>query len=160
MEDQIFSWGEPLANHLVSQALGKVLKTPEETLPSHIVEYLTTLNPSGSFGKTFRASLVRVEDGTLVPSSGRWQNSGMGSLTESLTLSTSEWPSDANVCSLSDVLETGKVQQRFFLSPRACEGILRRAEKRGKKLPPALELALKSQVPSQPETTKMQEQTE
>ena len=160
MEDQIFSWGEPPANHSVSQALGKALKTQEETLPSHIVEFLTTLNPSGSFGKTFRASLVQAEDGTLVPSSGRWQNSGMGSLTESLTLSTSEWPSDANVCSLSDVLETGKVQQRFFLSPRACEGILRRAEKRGKKLPPALELALKSQVPSQPETTKMQEQTE
>jgi hypothetical protein len=66
----------------------------------------------------------------------------MGSPTEFLTLSTSEWPNDAAVCSLSDVLETGVVPQRFFLSATACQGILRRAEKRGKKLPEQLERAL------------------
>jgi len=37
------------------------------------------------------------------------------------------------VCSLSDILETGDLPQRFFLSAKACAGILRRAEKRGKK---------------------------
>jgi hypothetical protein len=68
----------------------------------------------------------------------------MGSRTEFLTLSTSEWPSDAAVCSLSDTLETGNLPQRFFLSATACQGILRRAEKRGKVLPPALEQALLS----------------
>jgi hypothetical protein len=67
----------------------------------------------------------------------------MGSPTECLTLNTSEWPSDAVVCSLSDTLETGVVPQRFFLSAKACEGILRRAAKRNKKLPPALEAALR-----------------
>jgi hypothetical protein len=66
----------------------------------------------------------------------------MASLTESLTLNTSEWPSAAAVCSLSDTLETGAVPQRFFLSAKACQGILRRAEKRGKKLPSALKMAL------------------
>jgi hypothetical protein len=66
----------------------------------------------------------------------------MGSHTEFLTLSTSEWHSDAAVCSLSDVLEIGVVPQRFFLSATACQGILRRAEKRGKKLPSALQEAL------------------
>jgi hypothetical protein len=71
-----------------------------------------------------------------------WQNSGMGGRTECLTLSTSEWPSDAAVCSLSDTLETGTVPQRFFLSATACQGILRRADKRGKELPPALQAAL------------------
>jgi hypothetical protein len=39
-------------------------------------------------------------------------------------------------------LETGAVPQRFFLSATACQGILRRAEKRGKKLPEQLERAL------------------
>jgi hypothetical protein len=43
---------------------------------------------------------------------------------------------------LSDVLETGALPQRFFLSATACQGILRRAEKRGKKLPEQLERAL------------------
>ena len=62
-------------------------------------------------------------------SSGRWLNSGMGSHTESLTLNTSEWPKDAAVCSLSEILETGDLPERFFLSAKACAGILRRAEK-------------------------------
>ncbi|MBM4224989.1 MAG: hypothetical protein FJ167_09405, partial [Gammaproteobacteria bacterium] len=62
----------------------------------------------------------------------------------SWTLNTSAWPSDAAVCSLSDVLEVGNVPQRFYLSATACRGILRRAEKRGKDLPPALRHALKA----------------
>jgi hypothetical protein len=66
----------------------------------------------------------------------------MGSPTEFSTLNGSEWPSAAAVCSLSDTLETGAVPQRFFLSAKACAGILRRAEKRGKALPPPLRDAL------------------
>jgi hypothetical protein len=66
-----------------------------------------------------------------------------------LTLSSLEWHSAAAVCSLSDTLETGDLPQRFFLSATACKGILRRAEKRGKVLPPALEQAL-SAVAGQP----------
>lgn len=63
---------------------------------------------------------------------------------ESLTPNISEWPNDAAVCSLSQVLETTLIPQRFFLSSTACAGILRRADKRGKTLPPALEQALRS----------------
>jgi hypothetical protein len=54
----------------------------------------------------------------------------------------SEWPNDADVCLLSQVLETDSIPQKFFLSQKACEGILRRAEKRGKKLPELLHNAL------------------
>lgn len=35
---------------------------------------------------------------------------------------------------------------RFFLSPRACDGILRRAERRGKPLPPELKMTLETQA--------------
>ena len=80
----------------------------------------------------------------MVPSSGRWQNSGMGSPTEFWTLSISEYPSGAGVCSLSGILETGAVPLRFFLSAKACRGILRRAENRGKKLPTTLRHALEA----------------
>jgi hypothetical protein len=75
----------------------------------------------------------------------------MGSPTGFLTLNMSEWTAldglslnDAGVCSLSDILETGDVPQRYFLSERACRGILRRAANRGKELPPALCEALLS----------------
>jgi len=66
------------------------------------------------------------------------------SLGESWTPSISEWPNDAVVCSLSQVLEAAEfIPPRFFLSSRACAGILRRAEKRGKELPPLLLSALR-----------------
>jgi hypothetical protein len=58
-----------------------------------------------------------------------------------LTLAGSEWPNDAAVCSLSQALEDS-VDPKYFLSPKACAGILRRAERRGKALPPTLHTAL------------------
>lgn len=45
---------------------------------------------------------------------------------------------------LSEILETGPVPARYYLSARACAGILRRAEKRGKELPLALRQALET----------------
>jgi len=58
------------------------------------------------------------------------------------------------VCSLSDILETGDVPLRFFLTARACQGILRRADKRGKLLPPSLQEALAA-VASEPTSIAM-----
>jgi hypothetical protein len=106
---------------------------------------------AGSSGKTSPAFCRRTEEGLLEPSSGRWANSGMGGPTESWTRSMCEWtdtlvpsPSDGGVCSLSHVLEDSRdVPERFYLSPKACVGILRRAERRGKALPPLLLEALR-----------------
>jgi len=100
-----------------------------------------------------------MQQGRLVPSSVGWQNSGMGSPTEFLTLSISEWPRDAVVCSLSDTLETGDVPQRFFLSATACKGILRRAERRGKGLPPQLHRALSKVAGASSEPEKAEDKT-
>lgn len=79
----------------------------------------------------------------LEPSSGRWGNSGLGSPTGSWTLSTSEFHNDAVASSLLDVLEeTGVRLQAYCLSAKACEGLLRRAERRGRTLPEPLRQAL------------------
>jgi hypothetical protein len=56
----------------------------------------------------------------------------------------SAWPNDAAVCSLSQVLEQGSIPSKYFLSAKACAGILRRAEARGKTLPDELHSALRS----------------
>lgn len=97
----------------------------------------------GLSGRMFPASSLPTMDGLSDPSFQGWGSAGMGGPIEFSTLSISEWPNDANVCSLSDILEeTGDVPPRFFLSPRACAGILRRAEKRGFELPETLRLAL------------------
>ena len=50
--------------------------------------------------------------------------------------------SAGDVSLLSDVLETGPLQPKYSLSAKACSGILRRAERRGKALPPMLRMAL------------------
>jgi hypothetical protein len=144
LEQLTFLWEEPLASPSALPDCEKDWKTLAETWPSSIAEFLTTFDRDGLSGKTSPVSCHQQEDGTLVPSSGRWQNSGMGSHTECWTLNGSEWPKDAAVCSLSDTLEIGDLPQRFFLSPKACAGILRRAEKRGKSLPPALFQALQA----------------
>ncbi|AEJ94027.1 hypothetical protein THIBAULT_104 [Mycobacterium phage Thibault] len=46
---------------------------------------------------------------------------------------------------LSSILETpGEHLRKYFLSAKACQGILRRAAKRGRKLPEPLEQALRA----------------
>ena len=103
-----------------------------QTMPSDAFwldwsERMTRWSPQGVGGRTLVMCAVPGE-----------QSRG-GSLTPNI----SEWPNDAAVCSLWQVLE-GSVPSRFFLSSTACAGILRRAEKRGKKLPTMLRHALQA----------------
>ena len=68
---------------------------------------------------------------------------------EFLTLNTPEWNnfrgrsrSEGNVSSLSDILIVGNIPLKYYLTVKCAEGILRRAERRGKPLPPVLKAAL------------------
>ena len=58
-----------------------------------------------------------------------------------------ESPSVGNASTLSQILQAG-VPERYYLSPRACQGILRRASVRGKELPAILKRALERQAAS------------
>lgn len=60
---------------------------------------------------------------------------------ESSMLNTSDSPNDASACSLWQVLEK-EASPKYFLSAKACKGILNRAEKRNKVLPATLREAL------------------
>jgi len=142
MQISMFSLAELPANLSASPAFEKEWQTRVATSCSPIWRLLTDIGPAGWSGRTSPVSCRQTEDGLLEPSSEGWQNSGMGSPTEFLTLSTSEFHSGAVVCLLSDILETGDVPRRFYLSATACKGILRRAAKRGRQLPQQLERAL------------------
>jgi hypothetical protein len=143
-QDQLTFFAEGhLVSHSASPDSEKDCQTSEGILRSHIAEWLISCAPSGSFGKTSPVSCHQMEDGTLVPSSGRWQNSGMYSDGVCLTLNTSESPKDAVDSSLSDVLqEISEISDKCYLTPRAAKGILDRAEKRQKDLPEKLRDAL------------------
>ena len=64
---------------------------------------------------------------------------------EDSMLNIGESPRDASVCSLSSILEDN-VPLKYYLSERACLGILRRSEERGKPLDDLLKTALLNTV--------------
>ena len=66
-------------------------------------------------------------------------------LTEFWTLNSGESPSVAVESTLSSILEVN-APEKYHLSATACEGILRRAERRGKQLPEMLKVALEQQI--------------
>ena len=120
-------------------------------------------------GKTSPERSVQTEDATSTPSSKRSAPSlttdlmfldlrtGAGNLLGaywemdtvlpgvSMTLNTGESPSAVRESTLSQILEAN-APEKYYLSPKACQGILRRAEKRGKELPRMLKEALEEVI--------------
>ena len=68
------------------------------------------------------------------------------------TLNTGVSPREEIASSLSQILED-TVPVKYYLSPTACGGIIRRSEKRGKVLPAILKQALLMQAGQVPEKT-------
>ena|SRR5437899_2382387 len=98
--------------------------------------------PELFYSKTFTASFIRTEDEISKPLFELWPNSGILSDGVCLTAKTSESPSRAKESTLWGVIETGKVPQKYFLSPSAATGMLRRARKMGRNLFPPLKRSL------------------
>ena len=117
---------------------------------------------NGCCGRTFRELFPQTKEMTLdtfldqwykgmflsLKTDGRTQESVSPKVeTESWsggcwTLNTLESLNDDVESSLYSILEHGGGTRRYCLSPKACEGILRRAKERGKVLPKALEETL------------------
>ena len=173
---------EPLARISPSPASEREWMERVATCPSDLLNLLGRYGPAGCCSKTSLGFLAplrtkrrvgvhrqtiysREKNGSLKTTTKltkevisdtsypRFSNSGILSPTQHWTLSTSDWRSGATVCSLSEVLETGAVHQRYYLTSKACLGILRRAEKRGKELPEQLARALRAVAGLEPTST-------
>lgn len=150
MSDQLTFLSEaPPANRSRSQESASDWTIRAATSRLNTWPWLNAFSPAGWSGRMSPASCRMIAGERWEPSSPSWGNSGIGGPTECLTLNIAEWavsdalsPNAAAVCSLSDILETTPVPQRYYLTAKACAGILRRAEKRGKDLPPLLQRAL------------------
>lgn len=130
------------ASPLVSQGFEEDLLTLEATSHSSLLLWLRGCVPAGLFGRMSLESCRSKTDGHLELSSESWGNAGMGSPTGFLTLSISERPNAVAECSLSAILETGDLPLRYFLSAKACIGIINRAKRRGKTIPQKLHAAM------------------
>ena len=104
---------------------GEDFKSVLEALCSVCDEAVSVPRPAGGAGLLQDASWVKA---TRLPG-------------VSLTLNTTEFPSDARESTLSQILDLN-APEKYSLSVKACLGILRRAEKRGKVLPDMLKEAL------------------
>ena len=108
-------------------------------------------------GKTLPASLRRLQDRVLASRKTAGEIPGPAPVGSTRspgllwTVNTTVWRSGGSVCSLSEVLEADPLPAKYWLSPMACRGILRRAERRGKQLPQLLKHALE-QMASQEAT--------
>ena len=116
-------------------------------------------NKGADFGAVLQETAkVVYNEAPVIPMPKRgWPTSGC------LQLSLSQWTEDAaslgvysmhsfGECPsvdveshLSQILED-QVPQKYYLSEKACQGILRRSEKRGKPLPPILKTALEEMI--------------
>jgi hypothetical protein len=62
-------------------------------------------------------------------------------------LNTSEYPSAGAECSsLVSVIQTQQVQEKYYLTHKAAEGVLRRSNRHNKKLPDILQKAFEDVV--------------
>ena len=73
-----------------------------------------------------------------------WETDGASRI-EFLMRRGGAFPNEENASTLSQILQD-RVPQKYYLSPKACLGILRRASVRGKELPPVLKAALERQA--------------
>lgn len=107
---------------------------------------LSLFDPAGYSSRTYPDCSPRTAVGTSESCLERWPTSGTAWRGGFSTAATAECPSADGACSsshvtLADVLEPN-APARYSLSARAAQGILRRAGKRSRKLPTALEEAL------------------
>ena len=113
-----------------SQALSPQIKEMTSGLSS---KQLSELKKKGS-----RCLRLKITDGQN--QMYFWETDGAW-LTEFSMLNTGVSPSEERESTLSQIL-LAEVPEKYYLSPKACAGILRRAERRGKELPPMLKEAL------------------
>jgi len=144
----------PPAKDSVSPESGSGRETHAPPSRSSMPDWCAAFVPASCSGRTCPAYSRPTAAEISEPSCVRWRNSGTVSHGACWTFSTPEWtasperlPSGGAVCGLSDVLEeTDESLLKYFLSARACSGILRRAERRGKDLPPLLDTALREMI--------------
>src|SRR5579862_7151602 len=94
-----------------------------------LLNSLSSVAPRLSSSKTLQHFSLPTTDEISQSSYGRWPPSGMASHGECLTVVTSASPKAAVESSLSDLLEEPPVPERYFLSPNAATGMLRRADR-------------------------------
>ena len=121
---------EPFQDNKTSRASSTPAAMPSVISWAHWPEKAVRSNRQGKNGRTL---VVCLDPGAASPGACS-------------TLNISVSPNAASACFLWQVVILISIPQKYFLSARACAGILVRASRRGKTLPALLDLALRQQA--------------
>ena len=129
---------------------GEALTANAQCSPSSSSESLSLFDPVGFSWRTYQDSCLATVDEISHASWTKWGPLATGGPTGFSMLDTSAFRSAGGECSslpveptLASILEP-QPDSRYALSGKAAAGILRRAGRRGRSLPPMLEKALKT----------------
>ena len=143
---------------LFHQAI-RIIKEMREKTNGIYPRFIVWENVPGAFsshgGDDFQKVLEEIcgicDDSVSVPGSAKWEPAGCilgdGFSVAWRVLDADAWayPSAENASILSDIL-LATVPEKYYLSRKACLGILQRASARGKELPAVLKAALERQA--------------
>ena len=117
---------------------------PAHTLPTKAETFKRSCKHSAKLGGQKQAMYLclKVGGGNIMGASWEMVTHLPG---KHWTLNTAEWLNEERESTLSQILEAN-APEKYYLSSKACQGILRRAERRGKELPPMLKEALEEAV--------------
>lgn len=148
----------------------RITREMREKTNGQYPKYIIWENVAGAFssnkGEDFRRVLEEITQSNIsMPKSGKWATAGMvgnegpgGAFSvphgDCLTLNFGECPNVENVSTLSMILEMD-VPDKYFLSAKACWGIIRRAEQRNKEIPVILKIALLERIAEEASPTLM-----
>ena len=122
----------------VSGRTSRALSPPiTEKISGLSLKQLSELKKKGS--RCLRLKITDGQNRTYI-----WETDGAW-LTEFSTLNTGVSPNVVQESTLSQIL-LAEVPEKYYLSPKACLGILHRASVRGKELPEVLKKALERQA--------------
>lgn len=144
----------------------RIIKQMQEATNGEYPKYAVWENVPGAFslnkGKDFLAvleELIRIKEPAISlpePPKSKWSKAGGGCqvadgalLGEPWMPSTGVFPNVVCASRLSSTLQVN-APEKYYLSRKACEGILRRASRRGKQLPELLKMALEQQMEYMP----------
>ncbi len=107
----------PGRSHWREWAGAQGLKGPDLDSFSTLLDSLVKDAPELFYSKTFTVSCIPTKVETSKPLFELWPSSGILSDGVCLTAKTLESPSRVNASTLSGVIETGRVPQKYFLKP-------------------------------------------
>lgn len=139
----------------------RITREMREKTNGQYPKYIIWENVAGAFssnkGEDFRRVLEEITQSNIsMPKSGKWATAGMvGNEGPGGDVQCTAWrlldaqfwgvPQRRKVSTLSMILEMD-VPDKYFLSAKACWGIIRRAEQRNKEIPVILKIALLERI--------------